>query len=70
MFVVFQDYDKATGPKVHREECRYYQRWLKNPTTTTTTWSRPYESEQKAMDECRRIARRTGMSPSRASCCP
>lgn len=68
MFVVYQDLAKASGPKVHRQECFYYQRWL-NTSTTTTTWHGPYESEQKAMDVCRSIARRTGMSPSRAGCC-
>lgn len=68
MYVVYQDLVKASGPKVHRKECRYYQRWLNN-STTTTTWHGPYETEEEAMRVCTRVARETGMSPDRASCC-
>ena len=29
MYVVFEDHDRATGPKVHRTSCGHYQRWLR-----------------------------------------
>ena len=68
MYVVFQDLVKASNPKVHKKEGGHYQKWLRNPTKTTT-WHGPYASEEEAMNVCRQIARETGMSPVRASCC-
>lgn len=69
MFVVFEDLDRATGPKVHSTDCFYYQRWLQNPTTTTT-WHGPYESEEEAWKVCELIARRMGLKPSKHDCFP
>jgi len=67
MFVVFEDLDRATGPKVHSTDCFYYKRWPRNPTTTTT-WHGPYESEEEACKVCEQIARRSGMKPSKHDC--
>ena len=66
-FVVFEDLDKATGPKVHVTSCAYYQRWLKNQTKTTT-WHGPFASEEKAWNKCRNIALIHGLSPSKHNC--
>ena len=68
MFVVFEDYASATGPKVHKSSCHYFQRWKRN-RTTTTTWHGPYATENQAWKKCTQIAQRTSMKPSRAGCC-
>jgi hypothetical protein len=67
MYVVFEDLARASGPKVHNVDCFYHQRWLKNPTTTTT-WHGPFESEEEAWRLCQQIARKSGMKPSKHSC--
>ena len=66
-FVVFEDLDRATGPKVHVVSCAYYQRWLKRKTETTT-WHGPFTSEEEAWSKCMSIASRQGLSPSKHSC--
>lgn len=68
MYIVYEDLDRASGPKVHSENCFYYERWKNNPITTTT-WHGPYDTKNEAWKVCEKIARRTGMKPSRASCC-
>jgi len=66
-YVVFEDLERATGPKVHHVDCFYHQRWLANPTATTT-WHGPYESEEEAWKVCKRIAVRSSLEPSRHKC--
>jgi hypothetical protein len=66
-FVVFEDLERATGPKVHVVSCAYYQRWLKNQTKTTT-WHGPFTPEEKAWNKCRNIALTQGLSPSKHNC--
>lgn len=66
-YVVFEDYEKATGPKVHSTNCTYYQRWLQKKTKTTT-WHGPYKTYEEAWLHCQRIAARTGKKPSKHSC--
>ena len=66
-YVVFEDLERATGPKVHHVDCFYYRRWLSNPTTTTT-WHGPYESEEKAWEICKILASKTGFTPSKHRC--
>jgi hypothetical protein len=66
-YVVFEDLERATGPKVHHVNCFYYRRWLSNPTTTTT-WHGPYESEEKAWEICKRLSSKSGFKPSKHSC--
>jgi len=66
-FVVFEDLERATGPKVHAVTCVYYQRWLRH-RTKTTVWYGPFASEEKAWNECRNIALRQGLSPSKHNC--
>jgi hypothetical protein len=66
-YVVFEDLERATGPKVHNVNCFYYKRWLNNPTTTTT-WQGPYESEEKAWQICKKLSLRSGFEPSKHRC--
>jgi len=66
-YVVFEDLEGATGPKVHHINCFYYKRWLANQTVTTT-WHGPYESKEKAWKVCERIALKHGLKPSQHSC--
>jgi len=66
-YVVFEDLERATGPKVHHVDCFYYTRWISNPTSTTT-WHGPYESEEKAWKVCKEIASRSGFQPSKHRC--
>ena len=66
-YVVFEDLERATGPKMHHIYCFYYKRWLSNPTTTTT-WHGPYESEEKAWEICKRISLKSGFQPSKHKC--
>lgn len=66
-YVVFEDLERATGPKVHHADCFYYKRWLSNPSTTTT-WLGPYESEEKAWEICKRLSLRSGFRPSKHRC--
>jgi hypothetical protein len=66
-YVVFEDLERATGPKVHHVDCFYYKRWLSNPTTTTT-WHGPYESEEKAWKVCKTLSLRSGFKPSKHNC--
>lgn len=54
-YLVFEDSERVTGPKVHHVGCFYYKRWLNNPTSTTK-WHGPYESEEKAWKLCKEIA--------------
>lgn len=66
-YVVFEDLERATGPKVHYIDCFYYKRWLSNPTTTTI-WHGPYESEEKAWEICKKLSVRSGFEPSKHNC--
>lgn len=66
-YVVFEDLARATGPKVHHIYCFYYERWLSNPTTTTT-WHGPYDSEEEAWEVCRRLSLKGGFEPSKHEC--
>ena len=66
-YVVFEDLEGATGPKVHSVDCAYYRRWLARPTTTTT-WHGPYHSKEKAWEICKRLSLRGGFKPSRHNC--
>ncbi len=66
-FVVYEDLDKADGPKVHSEDCDYYQNWLANPTTTTT-WHGPFETYEKAWEKCTQLAKETRFKPSTHNC--
>ena|GEM_PF-442018 len=66
-YVVFEDFEKATGSKVHSTSCYYYKRWLTNPTTTTT-WHGPYATITKARGVCRELCRGTNFEPRDHSC--
>lgn len=66
-YVVFEDLERATDPKVHSVDCFYYKRWLTRPTTTTT-WHGPYESEEKAWEVCKRLSLRGSFKPSKHNC--
>lgn len=66
-YVVFEDYVKATGPKVHSADCYYYERWLSNPTTTTT-WHGPYKTHKEAWDVCKDLCRGTNFEPKDHDC--
>lgn len=66
-FVVFEDLERATGPKVHAVTCVYYQRWLRR-RTKTTAWYGPFASKEKAWNKCRNIALRHDLSPSKHNC--
>lgn len=65
-YVVFEDLERATGPKMHHIDCFYYKRWLSNPTSTTT-WHGPFDSV-KAWEICKRLSLRTGFRPSKHRC--
>jgi len=67
-FVVFEDLDRASGPRVHSVNCFYYKRWLAN-RTSTTTWHGPYSSFGEAWKVCEKVANRTGLEPLVHSCC-
>ena len=66
-YVVFEDLDKVTGPKVHSADCVLYQKWLKK-ATTTTTWHGPYESKEEAWAICKSLAMGTKFEPSMHVC--
>lgn len=66
-YVVFEDFDSATNPKLHSTDCGYYKNWLVKPTETTT-WHGPYKSKKKAWELCKEIALRTGFEPSEHDC--
>lgn len=66
-YVVFEDFYKATGPKVHTIDCIYYKRWLEHPTTTTT-WHGPYETFEDAWKICERLSIGSKYRPSQHSC--
>ena len=66
-YVVFQDFIKATGPKVHNIDCFYYKRWLINPTTTTT-WHGPYEALEEAWGVCKKLALNSRFEPTKHNC--
>lgn len=66
-YVVIEDFERATGPKVHTTDCFYYKRWLKNPSTTTT-WHGPYKSEGEAWKICCRLSSKTGFEPTKHKC--
>jgi len=66
-FVVFEDLEDATGPKAHSTNYFYYQRWLKNQTTTTK-WHGPYNTEKEAWDICKTLALKSKFEPLRHKC--
>jgi len=66
-FVVFEDLEDATGPKVHSTNCFYYQRWLEKQVTTTK-WHGPYNTEKEAWETCKTLALNTRFEPSRHKC--
>jgi len=66
-YVVFEDFEKAVGPKVHNTDCYLYQRWLTYPTTTTT-WHGPYATIVEADDICNGLCRGTNFEPRNHSC--
>ena len=66
-FVVFEDLDKAEGPRVHTTDCVYYRRWIANPTATTT-WHGPYDTYEEAWKICERISKRIRFPCSRHRC--
>ena len=66
-FVVFEDLQRATGPKVHSTLCAFYQNWLIRPTTTTR-WYGPLETLAEANVLCAQIAKRTALLPSVHDC--
>ena len=68
MYAVFEDYEKAGDPKVHKTRCGHYQRWKEN-RTSTTTWHGPYSSRSEAWKQCQSVAKRQGMQPKKAQCC-
>lgn len=68
MYVVYEDYEKAGDPKVHKSSCGHYQRWKEN-RTTTTTWHGPYSSLSEAWKQCQSVAKWQGMQPRKAQCC-
>ncbi|MGD0397104.1 MAG: hypothetical protein ABSB26_09410 [Nitrososphaerales archaeon] len=68
-FVVFEDLDRATGPKVHAATCEYYQRWIvHHTTTTTTTWHGPFDTLEEAKSRCEHIAAVTRLKSSVHNC--
>lgn len=66
-YVVFEDLDKATGPKVHSVDCPYYKKWQNNPTTTTT-WHGPYKSFEEAWRICEELSKKGLFKPSKHGC--
>jgi len=66
-YVVFEDLEKATGPKVHHVNCFYYKRWL-TKLTSTIMWHGPYDTVEKAWEVCKRLSLHGGFKPSKHSC--
>ncbi|MBS7619328.1 hypothetical protein KEJ21_01585 [Candidatus Bathyarchaeota archaeon] len=66
-FVVYEDLEKASGPKVHNADCIYYRKWLSRPTTTTK-WHGPYKTYDDAWRKCQQIAHKTRFEPSFHTC--
>jgi len=66
-YVVFEDLERTTCPKMHHTSCFYYKRWLRN-RTTTTNWHGPYKSKEKAWQTCKRLALKSGFKPSKHKC--
>lgn len=66
-YVVFEDLERAVGPKVHHVDCFYYKRWVSSPTSTTT-WHGPYTSREEAWEICKELSSRSGFQPSKHGC--
>jgi len=66
-YIVFEDLNRATGPKVHSIDCSYYKRWLKNPTTTTT-WHGPFDALEEARKICEKLSIKSKFKCSEHSC--
>jgi len=67
MYVVFEDLEKATDPKLHSLKCTHYQN--RDRKATTTKWHGPYNSFIEAWNLCQAIAKRQKMVPQLAKCC-
>lgn len=54
-FYVSEDLAKASGPKVHRDDCRQFLR--RKPAATTTRWHGPFVSYTTALAELDRVSK-------------
>lgn len=70
-FMVFEDVDNATCPKVHKTDCRHYKQYVqKGEATRSTKWHGPFDDHAEACKKATNIGLRQHRAPTyKPTCC-
>ena len=66
-FYVYEDLDRATGPKVHDEACHVFRN--RKPGARTSTWHGPFLTRLSAEKKADDVATPKLPATHRPSCC-